>query len=628
MICKLASPRSPYCGGRRGSMRRHSESQIAVADGRGFNEFSAAAGSREQTGNSDAAESELTEVSNCFNLPPKLVRVLGQRVLDAMFRRDMSCVKFRRTTMSTRETFWEMFERGARDGSARVAVHFQGRDITYAELADLAVRIAGWLSQQGFRKGDRASLLLPNSPEYIAWYLGVQRAGGVVVALNPETTPLELAATLAHAAPAVVVFGPKAAEVFAAATLLPELQHSAYAGTSRDRVPIAVSLEPKGAVPLAAPWNLCATGDVLASRAGLPPLAPQLDDLAQLIYTSGTTGRPKGVTLSHRNLAANLGSIVSYLGLTAADGIFVTLPFFYSYGNSLLLTHLAVGGRLILGDDFVFWNRALDLMERERATGFAGVPASYAMLLHKSDFRSRRFGDLNYLTCAGGGLAPAVVEQIRAAFPKLKLFLMYGQTEATARLSTLLPGELDAKPGSIGRGIPGVTLEVLDAAGNRLPAGEVGEIVARGENIMQGYWNDPEETARVLRPEGLRTGDLATTDADGYLYIVGRNSDIIKSGAYRINPKEIEEVILAVPGVAEVAVAGLPDEIWGEAPVAFVVRSPGALSPSDKEILDYCRRQLPRYKQVREIRFAASLPRTASGKVRRGELRHLASSSH
>jgi acyl-CoA synthetase (AMP-forming)/AMP-acid ligase II len=608
-----------------------SRSQVAVADGRGFSEFSEAAGYREQAGNSDAAESELTEVSNCFNLRHQRVRVLGQRVLDAMFRRDMSCVKFRRTTMSTRETFWEMFERGARDGAARVAVHFQGRNITFAELADLAIRIAGWLSQQGFQKGDRASLLLPNSPEYIAWYLGVQRAGGVVVALNPETTLLELAATLAHAAPAVVVFGPKAADVFAAATLLPELQRSAYAGGApamRDGVPIAVSVGLKGAVPLAAPWNLYATSDVLASRAGLPAFATQLDDLAQLIYTSGTTGRPKGVTLSHRNLAANLGSIVTYLGLTAGDSIFVTLPFFYSYGNSLLITHLAVGGRLILGDDFVFWNRALDLMGRERATGFAGVPASYAMLLHKSDFRSRRFGDLNYLTCAGGGLAPAVVEQIRAAFPELRLFLMYGQTEATARLSTLLPEELDAKPGSIGRGIPGVTLEVLDAAGNRLPPGEVGEIVARGENIMQGYWNDPEETARVLRPEGLRTGDLATTDADGYLYIVGRKSDIIKSGAYRINPKEIEEVILAVPGVAEVAVAGLPDEIWGESPVAFVVRSPGALSPSDGEILDYCRRHLPRYKQVREIRFAASLPRTASGKVRRGELRHLASSSH
>src|SRR5262249_19578753 len=160
-----------------------------------------------------------------------------------------------------------------------------------------------------------------------------------------------------------------------------------------------------------------------------------------------------------------------------------------SYGNSLLLTHLAVGARLILGEDFVFWNRALDLMEQERATGFAGVPASYAMLLHRSDFRQRRFADLKYLTCAGGGLARAVVEQVRSAVPHVRLFLMYGQTEATARLSTLLPEELDIKPGSIGRGIPGVTLEVLDAEGNRLPPGETGEIVARGENIMLGYWN-------------------------------------------------------------------------------------------------------------------------------------------
>src|SRR5262249_49798819 len=145
-----------------------------------FNEFSASASLSEHNGNSYAEESELTEVSNCFNLRPQQLCVLGQPVLDAMFRRDMSCVKFRRTIMSTRETFWEMFERRTGDVSAKVAVHFQGRNTTYAELADLAVRIAGWLSRHGFQKGDRVSLLIANSPEYIAWYLGVQRAGGVV----------------------------------------------------------------------------------------------------------------------------------------------------------------------------------------------------------------------------------------------------------------------------------------------------------------------------------------------------------------------------------------------------------------------------------------------------------------
>ena len=231
--------------------------------------------------------------------------------------------------------------------------------------------------------------------------------------------------------------------------------------------------------------------DVLQQSGGCLPESPQADDIAQIIYTSGTTGRPKGVTLSHRNLSANCSSILSYLRLASDDSVFVTIPFFYSYGNSLLLTHLAVGAKLILGDDFVFWNRALDVMEEQGATGFSGVPASYGMLMLRSDFRRRRFPALKYMTCAGGSLASSLVEQVRTAVPHARLFLMYGQTEATARLSTLLPEELDIKPGSIGRAIPGVALEVLDAQGAALPPGTEGELVARGANVMLGYWNDP-----------------------------------------------------------------------------------------------------------------------------------------
>ena len=200
---------------------------------------------------------------------------------------------------------------------------------------------------------------------------------------------------------------------------------------------------------------------------------------------------------------------------------------------------------------------------------------------------------------------------------------MYGQTEATARLSTLLPEEMDSKLGSIGQGIPGVSLRVLNEHGNRVAPGEVGEIVARGDNIMVGYWNDPQETARVLRPEGLWTGDLARVDDDGYVYIVGRKSDIIKSGSYRISPKEIEDVILELEGVAEVAVVGLPDETWGESPAAFIVPSANGDTPTEGNILEHCRQNLPRYKLVRHVRFVQSLPKTSSGKIRRGELREI-----
>ena len=186
----------------------------------------------------------------------------------------------------------------------------------------------------------------------------------------------------------------------------------------------------------------------------------------------------------------------------------------------------------------------------------------------------------------------------------------------------VMPEEIDARPGSIGRGIPGVRLQVLGENRQPVAPGEVGEIVAQGENIMLGYWNDPIETSQVLRPEGLCTGDLARRDADGYVYIVGRKSDMIKSGAYRINPKEIEDVILELPHVAEVAVVGMPDEILGERLVAFVVPSGNGKSHTDGQIVNHCRGNLPRYKLVREIRFLDSLPKTSSGKIRRHELLH------
>jgi acyl-coenzyme A synthetase/AMP-(fatty) acid ligase len=269
----------------------------------------------------------------------------------------------------------------------------------------------------------------------------------------------------------------------------------------------------------------------------------------------------------------------------------------------------------------VFWNHALDLAEREQVTGFSGVPSSFAMLLYRSDLGRRRFPHLRYMTCAGGPLPPANIARLRELLPQVRLYVMYGQTEAAARLTSLLPDELDAKAGSSGRGIPGVEISVRDERGAVLPAGEVGELVARGENVMEGYWKDPEASAEVLKPEGLRTRDLARMDADGYVWIVGRKDDVIKSGAYRISPQEIEEALAEIRGVAQVAVVGAPDEFLGEVPVAFVVRDGTALG--EDQVLRAAQQRLPRYKSVRRVYLVEELPRTTSGKVRRGDLRAL-----
>jgi len=513
------------------------------------------------------------------------------------------------------KTFCQLFHERVDSSPDAVAVHHRGEDHSYGQIAARADSFASWLCRQGVVRGDRIALLLENSADYVACYLGILRAGGVAVALNPDTTARELNSTLGDAAPVAAVVGSKAAGPLADALSQGEPQN----GLNSLRFlifekPAHHSLFPQK-------YLVTELSDVF--RTGTSPTLPEPgpDDLAQLIYTSGTTGRPKGIMLSHRNIAANCRSILEYLELTAADSVFVILPFFYSYGNSLLFTHLAAGGRLVLASNFVFWNQALDLMESQQASGFSGVPSSYAMLLHRSNFLKRKLLHLRYMTCAGGGLAPAVIQQLRQAVPHVRLFPMYGQTEATARLSTLLPEEVDSKVGAIGRGIPGVELKVLDAVGRPVSPDETGEIVARGENVMVGYWNDPEETARVLRPEGLWTGDLARIDDDGYLYIVGRKNDIIKSGAYRINPKEIEDVIQEVRGVADAAVVGLPDAIWGEVPVAFVVPSANGGAITEKDVVEHCRRQLPRYKAVHAVHFLPSLPKTSSGKTKRAELR-------
>ncbi len=323
--------------------------------------------------------------------------------------------------------------------------------------------------------------------------------------------------------------------------------------------------------------------------------------------------------LTHANLVANTRSIVQYLELTDQDRAMAVLPFFYVYGNSVLLTHVAVGGTLVVNQSFVYPNLILEQMLAEQVTGFSGVPSTFAILLHRSGIREHAFPHLRYVTQAGGAMSPRHAAQIREVLPATDVYIMYGQTEASARLSYLPPADLERKAGSIGIAIPGVTLQVLDPQGKPVAVGEVGEIVARGPNVMAGYWGKPEDTAQVLRAEGLWTGDLARVDDEGYLTIVSRKSDMIKSGAHRLAPKEIEEILLEHPAVHECAVVGTPDEILGEAIQAVVVLKDGAPC-TEKELVHHCRRNLPAFKVPHAVEFRDELPKTASGKIQKNKL--------
>jgi acyl-CoA synthetase (AMP-forming)/AMP-acid ligase II len=341
------------------------------------------------------------------------------------------------------------------------------------------------------------------------------------------------------------------------------------------------------------------------------------------MFTSGTTASPKAVRVTHGNLRANTASIVSYLGLRSSDRVLVILPFHYCFGASLLHTHLAVGGTVVLCNTFTFPQTAVDLIERENCTVFAGVPSSFQLLIRASTFGSRPSPSLRIVQQAGGRLAPQQITELATAQSHSDFYVMYGQTEATSRLSYLPPALLRDKLGSIGRGIPGVTLRVVDDSGAAVVPGATGEIIASGDNISPGYYRDPAATLEKFPGGDLRTGDLATVDEDGYIYIVGRRADFIKSWGHRVSPQQIEEALAGHPGVLDAAVVGLPDPDAGEAIVLVIVPVDAQRPPEPAEVIGHLRDRIPKHMVPKEVRFMDAMPLNANGKVSRADVRAL-----
>jgi acyl-CoA synthetase (AMP-forming)/AMP-acid ligase II len=343
---------------------------------------------------------------------------------------------------------------------------------------------------------------------------------------------------------------------------------------------------------------------------------------AEIIFTSGSTGEPKGVMISHKNLIANTESIITYLKLNQNDRMLVVLPFYYCYGLSLLHTHLRVGGSIVFNNSFIFLGSIINNLLDYKCTGFAGVPSHFQILLRKSDnFKTTKFPDLKYVTQAGGKLAPIFIDEFRNSHPEITFIVMYGQTEATARLSYLPPQLYEAKKGSMGKGIPDVELKVVNEKGEKIKPGEIGEVIARGDNIMLGYFGDEEGTRNTIRDGWLYTGDLGTVDKDGYIFLTARKKEIIKVGGKRISPKEIEAVILELPEVVDCTIEGIEDELLGEALKATIVIRPenGKETMLDK-IKQHCSRHLALYKVPQIFELKEQLIISATGKKIKGKL--------
>lgn len=437
--------------------------------------------------------------------------------------------------------------------------------------------------------GNEILLLADNSLFFIVSYLAIVQSGNVALLVETRISPEQLAEVVSTCSVRAVFVDDR----------------------HRQRVPDGLELVP-APLPGAGTWS----GECVDP--GVPD-----DALAVIIFTSGSTGSKKGVMLTHRNLVANTTSIVEYFHLGSHDRIAVVLPFFYCFGASLLHTHLRAGGSVVVSNH-IFLGEVIHDLQRYECTGFAGVPSTYQILVHKTPFLNEKFPHLRYFAQAGGALADRYIRQVTDAFPDKEFYVMYGATEATARLSFLPPGELAAKMGSIGRGIPGVRLEVVGEDERPVRPGEIGEITARGGNIMAGYYRDPEGTAEVLRDGRLYTGDMATVDEDGYIFVTGRKKNIIKSGGYRISPVEIERFLLLQPGVFSVVVFALPDEIMGEAVTAAVQPEDGPSEELRQRLLTSCNAHLPSYKVPRHLFFVDEFPLNSSNKVDRTRLQEIA----
>jgi acyl-CoA synthetase (AMP-forming)/AMP-acid ligase II len=304
--------------------------------------------------------------------------------------------------------------------------------------------------------------------------------------------------------------------------------------------------------------------------------------------------------------------------LTEKDIQMVVLPFYYVMGKSLLNTHISVGGAVVINNKFAFTASVVKQMVDEKVTSFSGVPYTYSYLLHRSPLTGYRdrLDSLRYCSQAGGHMSKKLKEQLRQALPnQTKIYIMYGATEASARLTYLEPDRFEDKLDSIGKPIPGVILRILDERGKEVPNGQAGELVATGPNIMQGYWKDVKSTAKVLNKNGYHTGDLGYKDKEGYFYVTGRKDSLLKIGGHRINPQEIEDVLMETELVIEAAVFGIPDGLLGYKLVAAV--TPKNEDCSADRILSKCSEKLPRYKLPGEINLVRTLPKNTSGKIDR-----------
>jgi len=492
---------------------------------------------------------------------------------------------------------------------------------TYKDLDERSDHLACSLLDAGVRRQDRVIVLVDNSAETVISLYGILKAGGVFVILAGSIKGPKLRYILENSGASVLIAHVSKAKVVDDAL--------------RDRSEGCKVIWVGPSVRI--PQRFCESGlvwDEIFSdfedgeadgkrNASLPRCVDV--DLATLIYTSGSTGEPKGVMSTHHNMISAARSIIQYIGNVEDDVILDVLPLSFDYGLYQVIMAFMFGGTVVLEKSFLYLHNILERIAQEKVTGFPIVPTIVAMLLKLQDLTKYDLATLRYMTNTGAALPVEHIRRLRSMLPQVTMISMFGLTECK-RVCYLPPEELDRRPSSVGKAMPNCEVFVVDEDGKEVVPGKTGELIIRGSNVMQGYWADPKLTARTYRdgqyPSGriLYSGDYFQMDEDGFLYFLGRKDDMIKSKGERISAKEVENNICGMEGVAEVAVIGLPDEIFGQVIKAYIVQAPGA-ELSDRQILKYCSENMETFMVPKYVEFMDSLPKTPNGKIDKKQLK-------
>lgn len=495
----------------------------------------------------------------------------------------------------------------------KVAYHFGGKDTTYSEFEDSVSRMATALNELGVKKGDHVAFLLGNTPHFVISLYATMRIGATAIPINPLYTPDEITYIVQNGdVKAVIALDALLPLVEAGVKVFPDVHSYIVCETKLDTIEKLETLPPNVKEKVYPFTRLIAQSEPIVK-----PIELDEEDTAIILYTSGTTGHPKGAMLTHKNLYSNARDVSEYLGFSEDDRVITTLPVFHVFALTVVVNApLLKSAQLIIVPSFS--PKEIFRIGREfKPTIFAGVPTMFNFLYQFPEGNPDDFKSLRLAISGGSSLPVSLLLNFEEKF-NVKISEGYGLSEASP-VTCFNPLDRDRKPGSIGTNIVNVINKVVNEAGEELPAGEVGELVVKGPNVMKGYYKMPEETAFAIRDGWLYTGDLARKDEEGYFYIVDRKKDMIIVGGYNVYPREVEEVLYKHPEIVEAAVVGIPDQNLGEEVLAYVVLKDENITT--EALHAFCREHLVKYKCPKEIIILDELPKNTTGKILRRNLK-------